>query len=445
VATLNDVLTERIPPHDVAVERALLGAILLEGGAAWSRIGARLEADDFYLARHRLLWSVCRDLVADGLEVDLATARHALRDSADDLGEAPGVFLAELADQAALLSALPSYAAIVRSLSARRETIRIATDAISRAYAATEPAVDVAREAAHALARLAEAAGVEMPRPPATVHRVSTIVDEVVAALEAGTMPALLELPYPGLNHFLGGGLGGGELVLLGAWPGVGKSAIATEIGRHAARHGRSVLIMSKEMKRHALARRLIAQEAQIDAMGLRRGRLELGELASLRYHLSAIRGLPIWITDDAGTVEDVARFAREIAWQPRLGLVIIDYLQLVDAPPGAESHRLAVEGVSTELKALAMDLDVPVICLSALSRAGEGHRGRRPTKADLRESGKLEHDADIILLLHRPDQMAPATELIIDKARDASVGMVDLLFHPATVRFTEVSQRAEG
>jgi replicative DNA helicase len=438
------LLTSRVPPHDVAVERAVLGCVLIDGATALSRVAERLQADDFHLERHRTLWRTHLELVADEMDIDLTTVRNRL--PVDVIGSPldAAVWLAELEAEAATLTSLASYATIVRRDGARRRLIQHATDVITRAYEAQDPHA-IAVAGAETLGRIAEHAQLDAPKPPARLHPLSTIVQEVVEALEQGQPPALLELPYPGLNYFLGGGLAGGELVMLGAWPGVGKSAIAGEFASHAGRNGRTVLIMSLEMKRHALARRIIAQQSQIDAMGLRRGRLEAGDMAALRFHLRAIIGLPIWITDDAVSIVDLDRLAASAIWRPRLGLVIVDYLQLVEASADAESHRLGVEEVSGGLKRLAMKLDVPVICLSALSRASEPNRARRPTKADLRESGKLEHDADIVLLLHRPDQMQAETEVIIDKARDASVGVVRLRFHPASLRFTEVSDRVGG
>lgn len=445
MATLADLLTSKIPPQDTGVERALLGGILMEGDHAWARVCERLQEDDFYTSTHRRIWAAYRDLVADGIEIDFTTVRHALAPHAADLGGPVESYLAELSNEAAVLTNLASYAALIRRLSARRRLIQLATDVVQRAYEGDEDPVSISVRGGAAFTEIAALAQVAAPPSPTTLHRLDEIVDEVVHALESGSTPSLLPLPYGGLNHFLGGGLAGGELVLLGAWPGIGKSTLATEIARYAGRHGRSVLIMSREMKRQALARRIIAQEAEVDAMGLRRGHLEAGDMARLRLQLSAIRGLPIWITDNAPRIADIERFASTTPWLPKLGLVIVDYLQLVEAPEGAESHRLAIESVSSDLKRLAMTLEVPVICLSALSRAGEGNRGRRPTKADLRESGKLEHDADVILLLHRADPMQGETEVIIDKARDASVGIVKLQFHPATVRFTEVSDRVAG
>lgn len=443
--TPGDLLTAQIPPHSVETERAVLGGVLLDGAEAWSRAGERLEAEDFFLERHRRLWGIYRDLVADGLGIDLATVREALRPHLDDLGGVePAVWLAELIEEAATLTNLVSYAAIVARYSARRLAIREATHLIKRAYDdGADPSAFVPAAAA-ALNQIAVRAQVHAPKPPAEAHLLRDSVDEAMAALESGTSPGLLSLPYPGLNRLLAGGLAPGELMYLGARPGVGKTSLALDVARHVARQGRSVLVVSREMVRRALARRLMAQEAQVSALALRRGRLEPGELVLLRSALPGLRALPIWLTDEAERLEEIIGLARGFEKTPPLGLVIVDYLQLVRAPREIRERRHQVEAVSQALKALAVDASVPVICLSSLARATDGDRSRRPTMADLRESGELEHDADVILLLHRPP-MERATEGIVAKNRDGSVGLVSMLFHPETVRFTEVSERAES
>lgn len=440
-AGLAAVLPQLIPPHSVETERAVLGAILLEGAEAWSRIGARLEVEDFYLERHRRLWGTYRDLVADDLAIDLVTALDALRPQADDLGVLPAVWLAELAEEAATLTALPSYAALIRRDSARRRMILQASQALSQAYDPGADPAEVAARTAEALGGIAQLAQHTTPAPAASAHLLREAVDEVMAELAAGTAPRLVPTPWPGLNRLLGGGLAASELVYLGGWTSVGKSAWALELARHVARHGRGVLIVSREMSQRLLAQRLLAQEAGIDALSLRAGRLGAGEEVLLRAALPSARGLPIWVSDTAEGVDDVQRLLAPPR-APDVGLVIIDYLQLLRAPAGIRERRHQVEHLSKQCKALAVARDVPVVCLSSLARAGDDHR-RPPVLSDLRESGELEHDADSVIFLHRPDRLAPETEAILAKQRNGPVGRVALHFRASSLRFTEVSERA--
>lgn len=439
----DQVLLERLPPQDIPTERAVLGCILLEGAAAWSRVGARLETDDFYLDRHRRLWATYRDLVADGSVVDLVTVFSALRDHADDLGIAPAQWLAELAEEASTLTALPDYAALVLRESARRRMIAQASALLDRAYNATLDPAAVATSAAAIFLDIASRAKREAPKPPMTAQPLREVVDDVLATLEAGHSAELVSLGYPGLDRCLGGGLAAGELMYLGARPGVGKTSLALEIARHVARHGRSVLIVSQEMLRAALARRMMAQEAQVNGLSLRQGRLGGGEWVLLRSALPALRALPVWLADDAESVEEIAGLVRRFDASPVLGLVIVDYLQLVRAPREIRERRLQVDAISQGLKSLAVTARVPVLCLSSLARARDGDKTTKPTMSDLRESGELEHDADVILLLHRPP-MEQKTEAIMAKVRDGAVRIIELTFHPDTVRFTEPSERRD-
>ena len=432
-----------IPPHSIETERAVLGCILLEGAEAWSRIGVRLETDDFYLHRHRELWATYRDLVADGLSVDLVTTFNALRQRAEDLGVVPAVWLAELTEEAATPGALESYTAIILRDSARRLMLVQANDMLRRASDADDDPAEIALSVAEALGRIAARTQREAPKPPIDVHSLREAVDEVVERLESGRPAGLVSTGYPGLDRGLGGGLAPGELMFLGARPGIGKTSLALEIARHVARHGRAVLIVSREMLNAALARRMMSQEAQVSALSLRHGRLGDGEWVLLRSALPALRGLPIWLTDEAERVEEIARLVHGFDRTPPLGLVIVDYLQLVHAPREIRERRLQVDSISQGLKALALKAHLPVLCLSSLARTQGDDKARRPTMSDLRESGELEHDADVILLLHRLP-MKPETEAIMAKVRDGAVGIAKLIFHSETVRFTEESDRAE-
>jgi len=444
MTTSADLLTNQIAPHNIEAERAVLGCVLLEHGEAWSRIATRLEADDFYLECHRHLWAIFRALVADELAIDLVTTLDRLRPQADDLGVAPAGWLAELVEEATTLTSLPSYAALVLRDSARRRMIHEATRALHEAYDAEEDPVEAAIRASAALSQLASRAQRTTPKPAISASPLRESVDEVLERLESGQAAGLVSLGYPGLDRCLGGGLAPGELMYLGARPGVGKTSLALEIARHVARHGRmGVLIVSREMLRTALARRLMSQASQVSALSLRHGRLGGGEWELLRSALPALRALPIWLTDEAERIEEIGALVRGWMAAPPLGLVIVDYLQLVRAPREIRERRLQIDAISQALKALAVNAHIPVLCLSSLSRAQEGDKTRRPTMSDLRESGELEHDADVILLLHRPP-MERQTEAIMAKVRDGAVGIATLTFHPETVRFTEVSERGE-
>jgi len=276
------------------------------------------------------------------------------------------------------------------------------------------------------------------PRLPAgPTEPLSVVLDRLVATLQRGPAPAVRS-PFAGLNSLLGGGFRAGEFVFVGAWPGVGKTAFGLEIARSAAADGVATLIISREMTTEALARRLLAQHGRINATRLRQGGHALDDLDWQRIHdtVQQLRDWPVWMTDALVTSEAIAQLVAAWPAAPPLGLVIVDYLQLVQAPEQIRERRLQVEAVSLALKALAMSMKLPVVCMSALSRRDK-ESSRRPTMADLRESGALEHDADIILMLHR-EMLSRTAECIVAKNRDGGVGITDLDFTPEHVHFSE-------
>lgn len=250
--------------------------------------------------------------------------------------------------------------------------------------------------------------------------------------------PLLTRTPYARLNRYLSGGFSPGDLVYLGARPGVGKTAMALAVARTVAADGLGVVVVSREMLNLALARRLLAQASQVPAHDLKKTRmLDLEQRAAITTSLRSLRSLPIWLTDEAVSLAEIVDMVTAFEVQHRLGLLIIDYLQLIRAPREVRERRLQVEAVSQALKTLALTLKMPVLCLSSLSRPGKEQTGRRPTLDDLRESGELEHDADIVLFLHRKP-MEPETECIVAKNRDGAVGLIRMRFTAETLTFIE-------
>lgn len=296
------------------------------------------------------------------------------------------------------------------------------------------------------LERLVERVPWGLTEPGATalgaVH-LSVVLDEWEAAVRAGTALSVVRTPFPALNHFLLGGFVAGELVYLGARPGVGKTALGLEIARAVAADGIGVLVVSREMVQLALARRILAQAARVSASSIKSGRIGDGEWVLIRSTLPKLRTLPLWLTDQTVSLEEITTLVAGFVETPPIGLLIIDYLQLVRAPAAVKDRRLQVEHVSQGLKTLALARRIPVLCLSSLSRVSAEAKDKRPTLDRLRESGELEHDADIVLFLHREFDQAE-TEVIVAKNRDGRTGSAKLLFRPEYVAFDEPSERPE-
>jgi replicative DNA helicase len=272
-------------------------------------------------------------------------------------------------------------------------------------------------------------------RLPDHISHVSEVMEEVRAALLAGP-PEFVDTPWSVLNSMLGGGFAPGELAFLGARPGLGKTAAALEIARRAGKRGSSVFVVSREMLKVAIGMRMLSQEGPVNATTLRKRDLSPQHWSTIDLAIEQLQALPIFITHAELDINEIRRLAGIFADEGPLGLVIVDYLQLIDAPAGIKERRLQVEAVSAGLKRLTLDLQVPVLCLSSLSRPPQDNK--RPTLASLRESGNLEHDADTVIFLHRPDEMQPETEVVVAKSRNGRTGLVTLHFRGEYLRFEE-------
>lgn len=269
---------------------------------------------------------------------------------------------------------------------------------------------------------------------------VNTVLDEFTDALKRGPTPTL-PTPYPTLNHYLDGGFMPGQLIFLGARPGVGKTALGLECARYAAARAEGAVVMiSREMTNLALMRRLISQKSRVKASVLKRSVLNESEQWQMTDAVDRMRGLPLFFTDQAVSIGEVTSLIEAVAAEAPLSLIVVDYLQLIRAPREIKERRHQVEAVSQNLKTIALQYRVPVLCLSSLSRPSGDDKNKPPTLASLRESGELEHDADVILLLHR-GYHEQETQCSVAKNRDGRLGMVNLLFRHEYVSFDEATE----
>lgn len=268
------------------------------------------------------------------------------------------------------------------------------------------------------------------------IEHIGAVVHRVVKSAEhpAETVPT----PFPRLNDLLLGGFRRGELIYLGARPSIGKSALAAGLILHAANRGMAAALVSREMTNEAQCARVLAQAGRLDAASLRTGRgVQWSDLARTAERVSKA---PIYLTDKADTLEQIAAAAQQVA---NLRLVVVDYLQLLSAPKAIRDRRAQIEALSAGLKQIAMKTDVPIVALSSLSRPNGAVTDKRPSLASLRESGMLEHDADIVLLMHR-DKDGAETECMVAKNRDGRTGVVHLVFRPQWVGFDELATEDE-
>lgn len=459
---------DRLPPHDLAAEMATLGAMLLAPDRASDIVELLASADDFYLDDHRSVYRAILKSLDGRSTVDLVTLCAELREQGRDVvdGEGkPGSLDVGYLEK--LVASVPSaasglhYGEIVASLAKRRRFAEIcadgawqATTAPSSDPAAADALIDATAER---LSRLGDrAAG-------SSIKAASDIVRDRLAQLDRDdddTIPTGLRV----LDAQLGGGLRPGELSIIAARPSMGKTALALNIGEHIAQHCGPTFVASLEMSAGSLIDRIIAGRAGVPVGSLRRARsLDADTYRRVLGVADAVAKLPLQIVDESSlTLARLRQHARRAAVDARregapLQAIIVDYLQLLTCPGSDRERRdLEIGAISRGLKALARELSVPVVCLSQLNRASERREGNKPRMSDLRESGSIEQDADVVILLHREDYYGLGTpgwldanadrvgvaELIVAKQRNGPTGPVDVRWDAERCRFADLHER---
>ncbi len=402
----------RTMPHNIPAEQNLLGAILLDN-TVLERIDDRLLADHFYDPFHGRIFSTIQRLIERGQLANPVTLKSLFNDNKKFQDENPEKYLSELADGVISITQAPDYANIIREAHIRRQLILIGDAVILNAI---QPEVDVP---AHKQIETAEAQLFHLAETDTSSvglrgfeSVISGSINQADLARKSdghlsGTSTGLTDL-----NNLLGG-LHKSDLVILAGRPGMGKTALATNIAFHAAMTTRTgetavpVAFFSLEMAAEQLGTRILSERAQVDSEQIRRGKLNSYEFDQLVSASNAISSAPFFIDDTPSlSVSQLASRARRLKRTSGLGLIIVDYLQLLTPQLGVKSENRVQEisNISRTLKAIAKDLNVPVLALSQLSRAVEMREDKRPNLADLRESGSIEQDADVVMFVYREE-----------------------------------------
>jgi replicative DNA helicase len=440
----NDVLLNRQMPAAVDAERALLAVLVLENRLI-EEAAASLAAGDFYLEAHDRIFRAIVDLWHERRSVDLVTLSDVLarRGQLEAIGGRSGV--AALIDGTARVENLEPYVAVVRDAARRRELIRAAHAIMADAFSGEARTSDVIDAAERAVLRIGER------RASGGLEPVANAAHEWVEHCEAVKRGEVAPGVRVGVRPFdkMTGGLRRQTLTLLAARPKLGKTSFALNAARHAASEGAPVAFFSLEMGRRELVARLLCDLARVDSHRVRAGAASVEEMRLLASEAIGTTDLPLYVDDTAGTtVPDVRakvrRLKRELGPTGERLVVVIDYLQLLRSRERRENRTQEVSAISRDLKLLAMDEDVPVLALSQLSRAPEQRTSHRPQLSDLRESGALEQDADMVVFLHaEPGDMHKAvrpTELIVEAHRAGPTGSVPLVFLREYTRFEEAA-----
>jgi replicative DNA helicase len=439
----------KLPPHSVEAEQSLLGALLLDN-QAFDRVADLVSAGDFYRDDHRRIWRHIARLVEASRPADVVTVLESIEASEDKDKTGGATYLAALAQNTPSALNIRRYAELVRERAVQRRLAQVATEIAETALAPTGKDVgQLLDEAESKIFQIAES-GARKDQGLIGISPVLAKVFERIDHLHSQDNPSdVTGVPsgFVDLDRKTAG-LQPGDLIIVAGRPSMGKTAFALNIAEHVALHpsvGLPVAIFSMEMSASQLAMRMLSSMARVDQTKLRTGRLDNEEWANLTDAIGKLNEARIHVDETAAlnALELRARARRMKREYGKLGLVVVDYLQLMSASSQGENRATEISEISRSLKALAKELDVPVIALSQLSRAVEQRNDRRPLMSDLRESGAIEQDADVILFIFREEVYAPEkeeargrAEVIIGKQRNGPIGTIALTFMGQFTRF---------
>lgn len=432
-------LLDRVPPQNLEAESSVLGAVLLDNEAAWV-VARFVKPEHFYKAANQTIYTTILELVGARKPVDLVILKDELgrKGALEAIGGA--AYLAELVEAVPSAANAEHYAKVVRDRALLRALIGTASEIVRDAYQAEAPAEQVLDRAEKKFMEAVER------RVDNASFEIRDILLEEMNRIEAGVpMSGLMShlVDLDGLTN----GFKPSELVILAARPSMGKTSLATTMIRNIAMQDRiSVAFFSLEMSRSQVAQNMLCQHARIDSFKMRRGQLDRSEQATLGRRAGELAEAPIFIDDTSGmSIMELRAKSRLLKRRNNVGLIVVDYLQLMEAAGGRrdENRQQEISQISRGLKQLARELDTPVIALSQLSRAVESRDGNKPRLSDLRESGSIEQDADMVLMLYREAYYKPEkaeiqnkADVIVAKNRNGPTGTAELYFQRAYTRF---------
>jgi replicative DNA helicase len=447
VISLSD-LEGHVPPQSTEAEVAVLGAVMVDRDAA-SKVMEVLEPECFYHEKHQIIFQAMVDMFNRSISIDLITLNNELSRNGN-LERVGGMFtLTDLSVRAVTSANVEHHARIVLERFLKRQLIGVAREIISDCYDETTDALD---EVDRAEQRIFDVAEKRLKRSYSGMKKLTRDAIDKIFKLAQGDSDGITGVPT-GFNALDGilSGLQPSDLVILAARPSMGKTAFALSIAREASRRGKAVGIFSLEMSAQQLVLRLISADAEVNLQSLRSGRLSQREMNDIVSKIDKLMSAPIYIDDSAALspVEFRAK-CRRMKIEHKIDLVIVDYLQLMHAPK-AESREREISVISHTLKQVAKELDIPVLALSQLNRGLEARADKRPMLSDLRESGSIEQDADVVMFVHRPEYYKiekfedgtstdNVAEIIVGKQRNGPTGDIRLFYNKDLARFANLT-----
>ena len=435
----------RIPPHNIEAEQAVLGCMLLESDII-PTVTELIKSEDFYRDDHREIFDAIIDLAENAKPIDIITVSEQLqlRGTLDNIGGLD--YLANISNAVPTTANARHYTKIVEEKSLLRKLIKSAADISSMSYDASEEAVYVLDKAEKSIFDILQ------KRSTQGFTHIKDVLLETFNRLEelynSKSFITGIATGFTDLDEKTAG-LQNSDLVLIAARPGMGKTAMALNIAQYAAvqKHV-PVAIFNLEMSKDQLVNRMLCSEVMVDSHKMKTGKLEDDDWNKIAQALAPLSEAPIYIDDTPGiSVMDIRSKCRRLKLEKNLGLVVIDYLQLMQGRGRPESRQQEVSDISRSLKILAKELNVPVVTMSQLSRGPESRTDHRPMLSDLRESGAIEQDADIVMFLYRDDYYNPETEkkniaeVIVAKHRNGSTGTIELRWFGEYTKFANLKR----
>lgn len=444
----DEILSGNIPPHSTDAEVAVLGAMLIDKDAV-SKVVEVVDAECFYHDKHVLIFKAMMAMFERGVTIDLVSLSDQLQREGT-LERVGGMYaLTEISVRTVSSANVEYHARIVLERYLKRQLIRVAGEIAQQCYDETTDALD---EVDRAEQRIFEVAEKRLRRSYSGMKKLTKDAIERIFAMATGEGDGITGVPtgFTQLDQLLSG-LQPSDLVIVAARPSMGKTAFALSIAREASRRGKSVGIFSLEMSAQQLVLRLISADAAVGLQALRSGRLSNAEMHEIVTRVDSLMNAQIYIDDSAGLspIEFRAK-CRRMKIEHKIDLVVVDYLQLMHAPK-AESREREISMISHTLKAVAKELNIPVVALSQLNRTLEARADKRPMLSDLRESGSIEQDADVVMFIHRPEyykitafedgrSTENIAEIIVGKQRNGPTGDIRLFYQKELAAFHDLA-----
>jgi replicative DNA helicase len=429
-------LNVKVPPHSVEAEQSVIGGLMLDN-RSWDQVADKLRHEDFYKHEHKLLFNAIGKLAAQNKPIDVLTVSDILRET-QELDQAGGeVYLFELANNTPSAANIMAYADIVRERSVLRQLIHAANDITDNAFNAKGRSVVELLDTAERLVFSISEQGARGTGPQSVKEFLTKTMDRIDTLFHSNNPITGVPTGYHDFDEMTSG-LQASDLVIIAGRPSMGKTTFAMNIAEHVVIKSKSpVLIFSMEMPGEAIVMRLLSSLCRIDQLRIRTGKLADEDWPRISSTVSMLSEAPLFIDDTPGLspAEMRARARRLAKEHGQLGLIVVDYLQLMQVPGHNENRTAEISEISRSLKGLAKELKVPVVALSQLNRGLEQRADKRPIMSDLRESGAIEQDADVIVFIYRDEVYNENTpdkgtaEIIIAKQRNGPIGKTRLTF----------------